>query len=148
MATLCVTADAAEALERAYDRALPMEACGFLLGGAQDGRSIVTEIVTAGGLPGYRNEFEIPDHELHRMRAYAQDRSLRILALFHSHPSGERSLSTTDRAALRYSAWPWVIVTRPKATAAIVFTAYAPGDATQIGVGVDRSARRGGAGFG
>ena len=36
MATLCVTSSAADALARAYDRALPLEACGFMLGGVSN----------------------------------------------------------------------------------------------------------------
>ena len=148
MATLCVTAGVADALARACDRAFPLEACGFLLAAAQHGRPIATEIVITVGSAGYRDEFEIPDHELRRMGAYAEDRGLQIVALFHSHPSGDPRLSATDRAALRYSAWPWVIVTRPNATSAIALTAYAPADATHIGVGVDGSGWRGGTGFG
>jgi proteasome lid subunit RPN8/RPN11 len=59
------------------------------------------------------------------MAAYAQDRGLRILALFHSHPSGNSDLSAGDRAALRHSAWPWVIVTRPAGASTVVLTIYA-----------------------
>jgi proteasome lid subunit RPN8/RPN11 len=132
---------AADALARAYDRALPMQACGLLLGVAQHGRSIVTEIVTAGGPPGCRDEFEISDHELRRMGAHAENRGLGIVALFHSHPSGDRSLSATDRAALRYSIWPWVIVTRAKPRSAIALTAYAPGDAASVVVRMEPERR-------
>jgi proteasome lid subunit RPN8/RPN11 len=137
MATLYVTAGATDALARAYDRALPLEACGALLGAAQRDWFIVNKIVIASGPSGYPGEFEIPDYDLRRMGAYAEICGLRIAALFHSHPSGDSSLSVADRAALLYSAWPWVIVTRPNRTSAIALTGYASGDATRIGVRVD-----------
>ena len=103
-----------------------MEACGFLLGAVE---GVATDVVLGRESAEERDAFAIPDHELRRLTAYAEDRGLRILALFHSHPSGSSDLSAGDRAALRYSAWPWVIVTRPRGASAAVLTVYAAGDA-------------------
>uniref|UniRef100_Q01Y58 Metal-dependent protease of the PAD1/JAB1 superfamily-like protein n=1 Tax=Solibacter usitatus (strain Ellin6076) TaxID=234267 RepID=Q01Y58_SOLUE len=123
---LAVTESASRALTRACDEAHPMEACGFLLGSVE---GVATEVIMGRESAQERDTFAIPDHELRRVAAYAQDRGLRILALFHSHPSGSRDLSRGDRAALRYSAWPWVIVTRPSESSTAVLTFYAAGDA-------------------
>ncbi len=108
-----------------------MEACGFLLG-AMEG--VASDVVLARESSQERDSFAIPDHELRRVAAYAEDRGLRILALFHSHPSGCSDLSTGDGAALRYSAWPWVIVTRPPGASTAALTVYAQGDGAGTGV--------------
>jgi proteasome lid subunit RPN8/RPN11 len=107
--SLSMTAIVSRPLASACD-----EACGFLLGPLRDSHLLVTEILLHRGPSQRRSSFSIPDHELRRANAYAEDRGLRILALFHSHPSGDATLSPGDRAALRYSAWPWAIVTRSR----------------------------------
>jgi proteasome lid subunit RPN8/RPN11 len=124
MPALSVSPSACRALANVCEEAHPMEACGFLLGAVQDGHAVATEIVVGRESAPERDRFAIPDHELRRMAAYAEDRGLRILALFHSHPSGDHTLSAGDRAALRHSAWPWVIVTRPRGAASVVLTTY------------------------
>lgn len=134
MPTLSLMASAMDALACAYDRTLPLETCGFLLGLVTREHSVVTEVAIARDSPGYQDAFEIPEHELRRVGAYAKERGLQIVALFHSHPSGNDSLSLADLAALRYSAWPWVIVTRPNRVSAVAVAGYAPGEATRIGV--------------
>jgi proteasome lid subunit RPN8/RPN11 len=102
-----------------------MEACGFLLGAVE---GVAGEVVVGRESAPERGSFAIPDHELRRVAAYAEDRGLRILALFHSHPSGSTALSSGDRAALRYSAWPWVIVTRHTGESTALLTIYTAGD--------------------
>ena len=135
--TLHLLTSAAAALARAYDLACPREACGFLLGQHRGTRIVASESVIAGGSSSDCDGFEIPDHELSRVRAYAEDRGLRVVALFHSHPSGDRSLSAADLAALRHSAWPWVIVTRTCGTSALIVTCYALGDGRKIAVSME-----------
>jgi proteasome lid subunit RPN8/RPN11 len=117
---LSITDLVSSALASACDQARPLEACGFLLGPPQDSHPIATELLLLRETSQRRGSFSIPDHELRRVAAYAEDHRLRILALFHSHPSGDPTLSPGDRAALRYSAWPWAIVTRSR------LTLYAP----------------------
>jgi len=135
--TLNIAANASLALARAYDEAYPHEACGFLLGRAQDDVMIATEIAVARDSAAYRDSFEIADPEVERVVAHAEDLKLQIVALFHSHPSGSGDLSQSDRAALRYSAWPWLVVTRPGGTSAIEMACYAYGDAQRIAVIAD-----------
>jgi proteasome lid subunit RPN8/RPN11 len=134
--TLHLAASALSALARACDLAFPREACGFLLG-EQCENLMASEVVIAGDSPNNHDSFEIPDCELRRIAAYAEDRALRIVALFHSHPSGDCELSAADGAALRHSAWPWAIITRASKTSKLVVTCYASGDATTIAVCVN-----------
>jgi proteasome lid subunit RPN8/RPN11 len=97
----------------------------------------VTDIVVARGATGERGAFAIPDYEARRAKAWAEDRGLLILALFHSHPSGDRQLSDSDRAALHHCAWPWVIVTRSSREPAISLAGYGPGDGRRFDVRLD-----------
>jgi proteasome lid subunit RPN8/RPN11 len=108
-------------LRAAYREALPLEAAGFLLGSEQ----LVREVALARGSAGGRGEFSVPDYELRRIRAWAAERKLRIVALFHSHPGGDVRLSPADEAALRHSEWPWVVITQ---AAELEIAAYRPPD--------------------
>jgi proteasome lid subunit RPN8/RPN11 len=129
---------AAEALAIARDRAFPAEACGVLLGARRGRRMFASEIVVSRTSTASRGEFEIPDFELRRIKAWGEDRHLQMLAIFHSHPSGDHRLSAADRAALRHSEWPWLIVTRSRARdAPVVLTGYRPGDARRTAVHVE-----------
>jgi len=125
---LRLTPMAAAILRQACARAAPMEACGALLGD-----DILAEDVLLARGAAARGAFEIPDHELRRMGARAEGRALRIVAIFHSHPSGTSELSAADRASLRWSRWPWVVVACG-ANAAATLAAYAAGDAQPFAV--------------
>src|SRR3977135_1840308 len=111
VATMLVTPEALHMLALAFDRALPLEVCGFLVGQRGPRGPQIMAIVIARGSTGEHGAFAIPDYEARRAKAWAEDRSLLILALFHSHPSGDRQLSESDRAALHPCAWPRVIIT-------------------------------------
>lgn len=127
----------ADALASAHDMALPRETCGFLLGEARAGKAIVTDALVAGNAPCDLDGFEIPDHELRRAGATASERGRHIVALFHSHPSGSCRLSAGDRASLRHSEWPWVIVTRSYGSRAVTLTGYAPRPVMRIAVVIE-----------
>jgi proteasome lid subunit RPN8/RPN11 len=134
LTTLTIGANASCALARAYDDSYPREACGFLLGHRQDHLMIATEVAVARESATASDTFEISDRELERLTAYAEDRRLRIIALFHSHPTGSAALSPGDRAALRHSEWPWLIVTRAGEARAIELACYACNDGKRIAV--------------
>jgi proteasome lid subunit RPN8/RPN11 len=127
-----MTRAAADALAAACAQAFPLEAAGFLLGSCRHSAMVASEVVLARSATGGRGEFEVADHELRRIAAWAQERQLCVAALFHSHPSGVLGLSAADRAALRHSDWPWVVVARPSASGAVKLAAYRPGDAMRI----------------
>ena len=134
MLTFIIEANASFALALAHDDSYPREACGLLLGQTQDHAMIATEVAVARKSATDCDAFEISDRELERLTAYAEDRRLRIIALFHSHPSGSAALSPGDRAALGHSEWPWLIVTRAGAARAIELACYACNDGKRIPV--------------
>jgi proteasome lid subunit RPN8/RPN11 len=132
-AGLVIARPAVDAIARAYEAALPFESAGFLLGPATHRN----ETTHAGEIAllrpaAVRGEFEVSDHDLRRIETWAEDRHLTVVALFHSHPSGDRRLSTADRRSLGGSPWPWVITTRGQEFPAVELTAYAPGSAATI----------------
>jgi proteasome lid subunit RPN8/RPN11 len=122
----------------AYHQALPLEAVGFLLGSPGQ-ESFASEVALVRGAAGARGEFAVPDYELRRVRAWADDRNLGIVALFHSHRSGDARLSRADEAALRHSEWPWVIVTRAPGRSGIRIAAYRPPDAQEMTCEIERA---------
>jgi proteasome lid subunit RPN8/RPN11 len=124
MAGLRLTGSACSALDAVCAAAYPLEACGFLLGEG----AWITGIAAVREAVQDRDSFEIPDHEVRRILAYARERGLGVRALFHSHPSGDNTLSAADRAALAYSAWPWVVVTREPELSGIRLTGYSAVD--------------------
>ena len=134
-AVMLITPEALHALALALDRALPLEVCGFLVGQRGQRGPEIMDIVVARGSAGEHGAFAIPDYEARRAKAWAEDRGLLILALFHSHPSGDRQLSDSDRAALHHCVWPWVIVTRSSHEPAISLAGYRPGDGRRFDVG-------------
>jgi proteasome lid subunit RPN8/RPN11 len=107
---IVLSALAASKLAVAYDAELPLEACGFLLGTNDSAAINVIDIALPSSAAGSLDGFELADHEIARVTAYAADRGLEIVAIFHSHPSGYPGLSETDAAAIRHSQWPWVLI--------------------------------------
>jgi proteasome lid subunit RPN8/RPN11 len=136
---LLVAPTAARAIALAYDRAFLAEACGFLAGPLVLKWLTVTDVILARGAASDRDSFGIADYEVCRANAWAADRGLSVLALFHSHPSGDRRLSETDLAALRYSTWPWVIVTLSPIGRRIYLEGYAAGNGQRFSLRVAHS---------
>jgi proteasome lid subunit RPN8/RPN11 len=118
------------ALGELAERAQPREVCGLLF--ARDGLAVAVAFAPAVAAVAWPGGFEIPDAELRRIRAWGVDRGLQVVALFHSHPSGDPRLSASDRAALRYSEWPWIVVTHDRRNGSAVLTGYARGDGAPI----------------
>lgn len=106
-----IPAEHAAELRRAYDEAYPKECCGLLLGLRSGTQLTVRRVISTLNAVSTIGGFAIPDHEIRRVRLLATESRLAIVAVFHSHPSGSRELSQSDRAALVRSEWPWVIVT-------------------------------------
>jgi proteasome lid subunit RPN8/RPN11 len=114
-------------------RQLPNEACGFLLAKRSTaGQPLSCEFALSARTTPRVQQFEIPDAELRRTRAWANDRGLEVVAIFHSHPSGDLRLSAADRAGLEYSEWPWVVVTRDSRSGRAVLTGYAGGNGGRL----------------
>lgn len=128
---LVLSSSAITALTAACRRAAPCEAAGFVLGARRGAVMHACEILALGAA-GREGEFEIADHELRRARAWSEERALEIVALFHSHPGGSLALSAGDRASLRHSQWPWLIVAPGGGESAVRLAAYRPGDGRRL----------------
>ena len=113
------------------------EVCGFLLGKECSERVLIETcvlVLNVNKLGG----FAIIDEETERVRRLARDKRLSVLALFHSHPSGNPALSPMDRQALRSSSIPWIVVTPEEETNhQIGIYAYAPVTAQPIPILID-----------
>ena len=109
----------------AYETAYPRECCGFLVGFRHTSGLVVQRILPTLNVVNVVGGFAaIPDIEISRVRLLAEEAGLAIVALFHSHPSGSAELSDGDLAALRYSEWPWVIVTKSSVTGDLLLAFY------------------------
>ncbi len=111
-------------LRDSYERAAPQECCGLLLGVRRARGAVVRRVVETLNAFSMCGGFVIPDHELARARRVAASERLSILAVFHSHPEGARTLSHADRDALSHSEWPWVVLTQDGRTCEIRLTWY------------------------
>jgi proteasome lid subunit RPN8/RPN11 len=130
---ITLTATVRDKLAAAFRDALPAEACGLLIGRCDGATFHAIDIALPSGASGAIGQFELSDGEVSRMIAYATGRGLEVVAVFHSHPSGYCGLSETDVAALRYSEWPWLIVTTDR-TSRLNLAAFAAGTAERIKV--------------
>lgn len=97
-------------IEDAARRALPREACGFLIGHDGD-RPIITRIAASPNLapPDRQDRFET-DPRLHlRLQRDLRESADDILGIYHSHPGGRAAPSAVDRAQAVYPGWIWLI---------------------------------------
>ena len=120
--TIEIATESSDALRRAIETAYPRECCGVLLGRSDAARMVVQRVVGTLNAVSAVGGFAIPDHEMRRVRLLAAEAGLSIVAVFHSHPSGSAELSSSDRAALEHSEWPWVILTERAAPGEVVLT--------------------------
>lgn len=120
--TIEIAAEPSDALRCAIETAWPRECCGVLLGSRDGARMVVKRVVNTLNAVSTVGGFAIPDHEMRRVRLLAEKARLSIVAVFHSHPSGSTELSSSDRAALEFSEWPWVILTQDPTTCQLMLT--------------------------
>jgi proteasome lid subunit RPN8/RPN11 len=87
------------------------ECCGFLLGRhAEDGFEIEQAVAVSNTAVSI-SFFSVPQYEYKRIKDFAQERKLQIVALYHNHPNRAASLSDADKRTLSRSDIHWVIVT-------------------------------------
>jgi proteasome lid subunit RPN8/RPN11 len=86
------------------------ECCGFLLGAYADQRIVVHHAASVRNAAGRPGSFAIPDHERRRIERLAQTLELRVVAVYHSHISGNQELSEADQQSLLSSDIPWAVV--------------------------------------
>lgn len=82
------------------------ESVGVLIGVPGFAASAIRLLNSTAG-PG---SFRIEAFELARASRYAARKNQQIVALYHSHPSGDLGLSDMDRRFLAQSRWPWLVI--------------------------------------
>ena len=92
-------------MEQHGAEAYPNECCGVLLGKAQDGRKVVTDIMPLNNArdDSPRNRFLILPEDFVQSDREARKRGVDILGFYHSHPDHPARPSEYDRE----HAWPW-----------------------------------------
>jgi proteasome lid subunit RPN8/RPN11 len=102
--------DAATSIERHAQSDYPLEACGFLLGPAEDlflpRRRLVAAIPAVNvAQSDQKKSYEIDPREWLKVQTQARQNNLAILGIYHSHPDGPAVPSQVDAEA----AWPELI---------------------------------------
>jgi proteasome lid subunit RPN8/RPN11 len=133
---ILIDAQACADLCAEIDRYSVRESCGFLLGTASGPDILVRRTAPVRNAAALRGGFAIPDYEQRRVERLARKLLLKIVAVYHSHPSGDSNLSLTDLQYLGSSKLPWVIVARAQEAgdATTVFAAYGPSSRAPIPV--------------
>jgi proteasome lid subunit RPN8/RPN11 len=96
-----------DAIVAACIRALPNEGCGLLLGSAN---GEVTDVVASPNVADSAMIYEIDSRVLLRAYRRADDESLIVLGVFHSHTHSEAYPSPTDVRQAPDSEWHYVVV--------------------------------------
>jgi proteasome lid subunit RPN8/RPN11 len=122
----------------------PHEACGFLLGIYNEEAAVIKRACAVTNAAARYSSFAIADYERYRIERLARGLDLEIMAVYHSHPSGDGRLSGVDHRCLSYSKLPWVIIY--PAPMAIdpesLLAAYAPPAGTPIPVEMRKEEKR------
>jgi proteasome lid subunit RPN8/RPN11 len=132
MTMLAVSARVVRLIDDALPRAGAREICGLLLGSNASTDRAAIHLLLSAEFTWRVGEFALSQSDICRISTWADARGLTVLAVLHSHPSGDCSLSAADSRALRYSSWPWVIATRE--CGAVILTGYSPPDAQHLPV--------------
>lgn len=104
--TLSIPRRQYEAMLKQLRRAYPLEACGLLAG--SDGR--VMRVYAVENVLHSRSEYEMePRQQVEAMFAL-EEAGWELLAIYHSHPNGPQTPSTTDVARANYPQAAQVIV--------------------------------------
>lgn len=98
-AELVLPLELRERLERWSRASYPLEACGILLGHAQDERVVVVDVRRVANAAGERanDRFEIAPRDLMALDREALVLGLSLAGTWHSHPDGPARLSELDR---------------------------------------------------
>lgn len=101
-----IAGEAARAIRAATQAAIPLEACGLLLGSA----SHITRATLARNVAAEPDRrFEIDPAHLLGMQRAAREAGLAILGCWHSHPNGRPAPSRHDAAGAATVGWLWLI---------------------------------------
>ena len=118
-----------EALLEEARRGLPNECCGLL--GGQGERA--TDIIPAANALASPTAYDIAVPELVALFRRLRDEKLELVAIYHSHPTGENFPSARDREQAFYPETPYVIVSpRAEARAPVRAFLIREGEVTEL----------------
>jgi proteasome lid subunit RPN8/RPN11 len=103
-------AAAASVIAYAAETAYPNEACGLLVGRADDGGWRITQAVAGANVhPEPRRRFEVDPRLVFEWMRRLRGGDEVLIGHFHSHPDGAAEPSATDRASAHDRNAIWVI---------------------------------------
>ena len=110
------------------------EICGVLVGTVHNGIGMAEGLYMLTNTDSRPGWFGILDSDVNRMKSYAQRQHMDLVAVFHTHKSGNLDLSVSDKAALLESDLPWLVCTHKASSSGLTMRAYAPRDCKNIPV--------------
>jgi proteasome lid subunit RPN8/RPN11 len=99
------------AIRAAARAAMPLEACGLLVGPAEDRVSRLEPARNVAAEPARR--FEVDPHELLALHRRLRGTPERLIGHWHSHPGGQAVPSACDREMVADPDMAWLIVAAP-----------------------------------
>ncbi|MBV1901603.1 MAG: M67 family metallopeptidase [Kordiimonadaceae bacterium] len=98
-------------LDAAAEQALPLEACGLLLGQKIEGSIIVEECIFAENVTTEdpSASFEVDPQTYIQLQRETRAGGPQIIGVWHSHPATEAMVSQTDKLLSRQCGWLWLI---------------------------------------
>jgi proteasome lid subunit RPN8/RPN11 len=102
---LAISAEEMARITEHCQQAYPYEACGILLGRAENSRKTVVDVLPTGNdreEGAQHNRYLIPPEALLEGELQAEERGLEVIGYFHSHPDHPDQPSEYDRE----HAWP------------------------------------------
>lgn len=94
-------------LENHAKKSLPNESCAFLLGNGTE-QVTISEVMLVENVLSNPVSFEIPADEILKAYKVAEEKSLQVAGIFHSHPSRPEP-SSTDTVFMEINPVVWVI---------------------------------------
>ena len=105
-AGLILASDIRDQMVERARRELPNECCGLLAGAGNR----ATEILPAGNALASPTEYEIAPQELFDLFRAMREKNLELVAIYHSHPTGDNAPSRRDRERAYYPEAAYVVV--------------------------------------
>ena len=87
----------------------PNESCAILFGKTEGQDSIVKEVFLAKNIENSPVNFTISNEQLIECYKMAEEKSLDVIAIFHSHPNSDAIPSNTDRKFMETNPVVWII---------------------------------------
>jgi proteasome lid subunit RPN8/RPN11 len=114
---------------------LPLrECCGFLLGHSSENCIVASRLVFTRNAENRWDRFAICDYEIKRVQDLGRRLDMALVAVFHTHTSGNVYLSHLDKRSLAYSDLPWIVAAleNMEGREKLKFAAYAASSGEEI----------------